>query len=178
MIGRWITNAINWLSVAGGVISAYTILGMTLLVTMDVIMRFAFNAATKFATETSSYLLVVSISLGLAYTLKERAHIKIDIVVSHLPNCIVKWLQVLSSVLALVFTSILFWLNGRNFLTSFTLKTTSRTGMDVIIWPTQLFIPLGLLIISLLLILNIYSETRVALGKTVETTTEKRQEQL
>lgn len=178
MIGRRVNAVVNWLVSGLGRISGYAVLAMTLLITMDVILRFAFNAPTKFATETSEYLLIVAVSMGLAYTLRERAHIRIDFVVSRLPKQAANWLQPITSFLALIFTSVLLWLSWRQFLTSFTLKTTSRTGMDVVLWPTQLFIPLGLLVISLLLILNIYAETRVALGKVEETKPEERQAEL
>jgi hypothetical protein len=47
--------------------------------------------------------------------------------------------------------------------------------MDVVVWPAQLFMPLGLAVISLLLILNIYTGTKVALGKPGKTGQGKRQ---
>lgn len=175
MLGRWLSAAIDWLVSVQGKIAGYAVLGMMLLVTMDIVLRFVFNAATKFATEFTAYLMVVSVSFGLAYTLREKAHIRIDFIISRLPRRVANWLQVITSILALGFTSVLFWLTWHQFSTSFTFQTTSRTGVDVVVWPAQLFIPLGLAVISLLLILNIYTHTKVALGKIKETIQEERQ---
>ncbi len=169
MQDHWVDTALNWLVLASGRISGYTILVMALLMTTDVILRFVFNAATKFATEISAYMLVASVSLGLAYTLRERTHIRIDLITSRLPKRLASWLQVVTSFLALIFTSTLLWLTWGQFAISFTLQTTSTTSIDMLIWPVQVLIPLGLLIISLLLTLNIYVETKVALGRVGET---------
>ena len=173
MLSHRFTTAINWLVSGQGRIAAYAVLVMALMVTIDVILRFVFNAPTKFATEFAAYLLVVSVSFGLAYTLRERAHIRIDFITSRLPRRVRSWVQVITSIMALVFTGLLSWLNWGEFMTSLKLQTTSRTAMDVVIWPAQLFMPLGLLVISLLLILNIYSETKVALGKVEKTDQEE-----
>ena len=168
-IGRAINAIINWLVSAQGKIAGYAVLVMTLMVTMDVILRFVFNAPTNFATEITAYLLVVSVSFGLAYTLKERAHIRIDLIISHLPRRATRWLQVFTSIISAFFTGFLCWLSWSQVAKSFALQTTSRTGLDVVIWPFQLFIPMGLALICLLLLLNIYNETRAALRKAEET---------
>lgn len=129
---------------------------------MDVVLRYAFTP-TKWVHEFSSYLMVVVVFLGLAYALKEDAHIKVDFLVLRLPKFVQNWLKVFNSILFLVFTSMLFYFNLQLFIESFVLNTHSFTAVDVIVWPVQLIMPVGLGIMGMLLIANIYVESKAAL---------------
>lgn len=165
LAGRFFSHAMNRLTLAASDIAGLALLVMTLMVTMDVVLRYGFNAPTKWVNEFSGYLMVVLIFLGLSYALKENAHIRVDFLVVRLPRRIQDWMKVIASTLLLVYTMILFYLNWHFFVESFAFQTTSRTSMDVIVWPAQLFMPLGLAILGLLLICNIYTEAKAALGK-------------
>ncbi len=165
--GRLFSRVINQIALSASGIAGLAVLAMTLIITMDVVLRYAFEP-TKWVQEFSTYLMIVLVFLGLAYTLKENAHIRVDFLIVRLPKRVRNWLRVINSTLLLAFTMILFYLNWRFFATTFALKATSRTSIDVILWPAQLVMPLGLAIMSLLLICNIYTETKAALGKSNE----------
>jgi len=151
-----LSSALDWLVTAGGKISAYAVIVVTLIVTMDVTARFLLGAGTKWAVEFTAYFLVAIVFFGLAYTHREGAHIRIDFLFVRLPRKVQGWLEVVNSVLFLAYALFLGVLGLESVVTSFMRETTSRTGVDVIIWPFQLFMPLGLAIISLLLIRKIY----------------------
>lgn len=165
--GRLFSRVINQIALSASGIAGFAVLAMTFIITMDVVLRYAFEP-TKWAQEFSTYLMIVLVFLGLAYTLKENAHIRVDFLIVKLPKRVRDWLRVINSTLLLAFTIILFYLNWRFFAASFALKATSRTSVDVILWPAQLVMPLGLAIMILLLICNIYTETKAALGKSNE----------
>jgi TRAP-type C4-dicarboxylate transport system permease small subunit len=162
--GRLFGRVINQITLSASAIAGLAVLAMTLIITLDVVMRYAFKP-TKWVEEFSTYLMAGLVFLGLAYTLKENAHIRVDFLMVKLPKRVRDWLGVINSILLLAFTLILFFLNWHFFTTSFALKATSRTSMDVILWPAQLVMPVGLAIMSLLLICNIYTQTKAALGK-------------
>jgi len=165
---RLFSSIVNWLTVRAGDLAGFCALGMTIFITADVFLRFFFNAPTIWANEASSYLLLVMVFMGAAYALKERAHIRIDFVVIRLPRHIQDWLQVYSSIAFLIFTGILCWFTGAIFLETVRFSETSRSLWDPPLAPWQVWLPLGLAIISLLLILNIYNEIRIARGKVKE----------
>lgn len=165
--GRLFSRVINQIALLASAIAGLAVLVMTLIITMDVVLRYAFEP-TKWVQEFSTYLMVVLVFLGLAFTLKENAHIKVDFIIVRLPSRVRDWLRVINLTLLFFFTLILFYLNWRFFAVSFALKATSRTSVDVILWPAQLVMPLGLGIMILLLICNIYTETKAALGKSNE----------
>jgi len=145
--------------IAGGILWV-----MMVLITVDVVLRYAFNAPTKWANEFSRYFMVALVFLALSYAVKENAHIKVDILVAKLPRRIHDWLKVVTSILFLAYAAILFYFNWTFFAQSFALKTTSRTVIDVVLWPAQLLMPVGLAIMSLLLLCMIYTQIKSILG--------------
>jgi len=167
LAGRLFDRAVNGVVLSASVIAGLAVLAMTLIVTMDVVLRYAFTP-TKWVHEFSTYLMVVLVFMGLAYALKEDAHITVDALTARLPRRVQDWMKVINSTLFLVFTILLCYFNWHLFKQSFTSKSTSYTSVDVILWPTQLFMPLGLAIMGLLLICNICAETKTALRKANE----------
>jgi TRAP-type C4-dicarboxylate transport system permease small subunit len=164
-IGIRFRGAVNLLSIGSGKIASYAIFGMTLLVTIDVTMRFLLGHGTKAAVEFSSYLLVLIIFFGLAYTQREGRHITVDALVKRFPGKVQDWFKVISLALFLSYTIILCWLTWSFFLASYKYKTTSLSALDVQVWPYQLFMPLGLALISLLLVYDIYNKIRSLIRK-------------
>jgi TRAP-type C4-dicarboxylate transport system permease small subunit len=142
---------------------------MTLIVTGDIIARWLFGSPTPWAMESATYLLVIATPLALAYTLKVGGHIRVPILVNRLPKIVQHWLRVITSILGLSYCAILTQLTWKQALISIKFQTTSGTAIDVTLWPFQMVIPIGLSIISLMLVLNIYNETRVAIHKLRET---------
>ena len=166
LIGSWYSLAIHRLTLITGLIAGFSLLAMTLMVTMDVTLRYGFNAPTKWANEFSAYLAVLVIFLGISYVLRENAHIRVDVVVRKLPRRAQDWIRVITSVILLGYIIILFHLTWDVLVVNFAINKTSFTVMDVPIWPIQAFIPLGLAIMGLLLIQHIFVEAKVALRKT------------
>ena len=166
LIGFWYSLAIHRLTFITGLIAGFSLLAMTLMVTMDVTLRYGFNAPTKWANEFSAYLAVLVIFLGISYVLRENAHIRVDVVVRKLPRRAQDWIRVITSVILLGYIIILFHLTWDVLVMNFAINKSSFTAMDVPIWPIQAFIPLGLAIMGLLLIQHIFVEAKVALRKT------------
>ena len=67
--------------------------GMTLMVTYDVIMRYAFNRPTRWADEAAMYSMVWMGLLSAAFGVRERAHIRLEFVVSRLPAKWQRWVD-------------------------------------------------------------------------------------
>ncbi|GAB5467918.1 MAG: TRAP transporter small permease [Rhodospirillales bacterium] len=54
-------------------------------VLMQVVMRFVFHSATAWAEETAVYGMIFAVYLGATMAVRERAHIRITLLVGHLP---------------------------------------------------------------------------------------------
>jgi TRAP-type mannitol/chloroaromatic compound transport system permease small subunit len=62
-----------------GRISAWLILGMVLLISHNVIMRYVFNENSVALQELEWHLFAASFLLGAAYTLKHNQHVRVDL---------------------------------------------------------------------------------------------------
>ncbi len=167
-LGRSYQSAVKRLTLSAAYIAGFGVIYMTIGITMDVFLRFFFNTPTIWVDELSNYTLLMMSFLGLAWALSEKSHIRIDIVVNRLPRIVQDWLRVISSVAFLIFTGLLFYFTFEFFWRTLIRGTTSRTLWDIPLAPWQAFIPLGLLIIVLLLLVNLYNEVKIARQKVKE----------
>jgi len=79
-----IENIINKFSNIIGTIAAILLLGLLLNVFYDVIMRYLFNDVSIGMQELEWHLYATVFLLGISYTLKENAHVRVDIIYERL----------------------------------------------------------------------------------------------
>lgn len=158
----------NGMTLVTGEMAGLAVCLLAFFIGVDIFLRYVFGAPTIWINEAAGYTLLVITFLGLAYTLRENAHIKVSVVVSRLPSQVQDWMKVISSAASLIVISILFKLTWDLFVISLEKGTTSATMWDVPLAPWQVFIPFGLTVIGLLLICNLYTEIRIAVRKSKE----------
>lgn len=97
---RWV-EAISQraMSVAG-----WCYLGITVLITFDILARRLLGFSTEATTDVTGYLMAMGMSWALAGTLLERGHVRIDVLVQKMPLALRIWLH-LASLLALLVAS-------------------------------------------------------------------------
>ena len=83
---------------------------MTLLVFVEVIMRFVFNTGIMWAQELTLHLSAWMVLFGTAYGIKVGSHIGVDAVVKALPNKIHRAVSVFAVLLSLIYCG--FFLKG------------------------------------------------------------------
>jgi TRAP-type C4-dicarboxylate transport system permease small subunit len=132
---------------------------MTLMVTITAIMR-KVGLSTAFAHEISGYCLVAIIFLGTAYTLRVGRHIEISAVTGRLKPRVRQWLRVATSTFGLAFIGWLFWFTLRFALRSYDFGSVSMTELRVLLWPLQMLLPVGLVLLGLAVILEIVKTIR------------------
>jgi len=67
-------------------IGALALAIMSIAITYEVIFRYFFNSPTIWSSEVSRYCSVYILFMGLSYTLREKAHINIEIVTKYIPT--------------------------------------------------------------------------------------------
>ena len=92
-------------AVVGGVFTGL----MTVIVGYAVVGRYVFSRPIGWSEEISMYLMVWAVFLGAAYTLKEDAHIGVDILISRLTPGIRNIFLLFHYLVGIVFFSILFY---------------------------------------------------------------------
>ncbi len=103
-VGHFIENVI--IDKISGKLAAYLVFLTLVLVLSEVFARYFFNRPLQLADEFGGYLLVAITMVGLAYTLREKGHVRVEMVVDRVSAKIRKWIRVVSLSLATLFTPI------------------------------------------------------------------------
>jgi len=90
-------------NVVSGHIPAWTVFLLMVMVLVEVLTRYVFNAPLSIADEYGGYMLVAIVFVGLGYTWKERGHVSVEIVSNILPPRIKLWVRLLTLILATAF---------------------------------------------------------------------------
>ena len=165
-----IFRVIESISNTGGYLSAFLVLVLMMLIIYEVFMRYVIGRAPGWANEISGYMLVGMAFLGLAYTWKEKGHIRVEALVSRLPVGVSKWLRLATLILAIAFV-ILAAKESYSFLQDiYARQIYSVTQLRIfLLWPV---IPLaiGFSFLSLQLIVEITKAVKVIRSKGKEAT--------
>lgn len=87
------SDAVSTLVVRAG---GYAMLAAAILVSVDVVLRKAFNITFRGAAELSTYAYAISASWAYSYTLFRRSHIRVDVIYRLLPAPLQAALDVLA----------------------------------------------------------------------------------
>ena len=82
------------LSWAAALLAGIATLVIAVLISSDVLLRYFFNAPLLFVDEIASFLQVLVIFGGPAYTFQCGGHVRVDLVTTHLPPALRAWLRV------------------------------------------------------------------------------------
>lgn len=129
---------------------------MMILVVAEVFMRYLIHRPLLIADEFSAYLLVVLSYLGLAYTWKQGGHVRITILVTHLPSRWASWIRLIGLVLTFIFLVGLSQAGYRMILYALKMDLRSETFYTFpLFWP-QLAIFAGFALLTLQVLVEIF----------------------
>ena len=74
---EWYDRAVLMISRAAAVIAGLFILATAFIVVYEIVMRGIFNSPTEWVLEISTYLIIGAGFLGMAVTLRHKAHISV-----------------------------------------------------------------------------------------------------
>jgi TRAP-type C4-dicarboxylate transport system permease small subunit len=96
-----VDRALRWVADRGLTVAGLCYLLITALICFDIVARRLLGFSTEATTELTGYLMAVGMSFGLAGTLYERGHVRIDVLVQRTPLAARAWLH-LAALLALL----------------------------------------------------------------------------
>lgn len=102
-------KALEWVSGKAMTVAGWCYLAITLLICFDIGARRLLGFSTEATTEVTGYLMAIGMSWGLAGTLFERGHVRIDVLVQKLPLKVRVWLHLASLFALLVATGFFAW---------------------------------------------------------------------
>jgi TRAP-type C4-dicarboxylate transport system permease small subunit len=138
-----ISRCVSALNGWGREVANWGLLFMTGLVTADVILRRVFNAPIIFADEVAGYLLVLVTMMGVGYTLQEDGHIQVNMLYDQLPARKKAFMKVGLCGIGIFYTGVLLVLTTQLTWESYQAKTFAPTPSQILLFPFQIFIPIG-----------------------------------
>ena len=151
------------LSRGAALLSGISTLVIALLISADVLLRYFFNSPLLFVDEVASFLLVLVIFGGLAYTFLGGGHVRVDLITTHLRPALRAWLRAGGLVVGIAFLLLVSWTTLQSALTAFRYGRVS-TVMLYPLWVPMLVIPVGLLLMSAVMLGALRRQLRAALG--------------
>ena len=90
--------------ILSGYLQAGIIFFLMVMLLAEVLTRYILRSPLSIADEMGGYLLVAITFMGLAYTWKEKGHVRVSLLISRLPDKFGRQLRFITLILATVFT--------------------------------------------------------------------------
>lgn len=148
----------SWLAA----VSSWALLAMTLIVTYQVIARYLLSSPTVWAWDITVQLMLMMLMLGMAQAYQEGAHVRVDILTSHLGERHRAILDIMIAPLFFFVTLVLVWTSWNYFYSSFESMQRASTAFGSYLFPVKFTLPLGGALLLLQGIVKLIYDLRVA----------------
>ncbi len=152
---RKFVRFVDRLSLVGAYLSGLFVVATVGLIVLEIILRSVFDTSTHVSSEYSGYFMVAIVFLGLGYTLRDNAHIRVGMLVSRLSGKPERFLFVLVSVIAFSICTFALYYSVLMVYSSYTLGIRADTVSETPIYIPQLVIPISLFIFDLQIIAQV-----------------------
>ena len=163
-ISKTLAKGVKLMNSAAKYVCVGLLFFMMALGTVDVLSRYLFNRPILGTLEIFEILLPAIVLLGLGYTQENRAHVRMEILVSHLSSRTQTFLNLLTNACAL-FISILILSRGWMLTIRYWHMGRTIPTIEVPMFLPQLLVPLGALILSLVLIVQMLQDITELSGR-------------
>ena len=145
-----------------GALAAVGLGGIMLIVASDVALRYGLGRPWPWAYDVVSiYLTVAVFYLALSRTLREHAHINVDLARSHMSVRLKHAFDLLTCIVSAAFFTVLAWLTLRLTLSQFADEDVISSYMDWPTWLSTVFVPIGTILTVLRLTLSAIGHVHV-----------------
>jgi TRAP-type mannitol/chloroaromatic compound transport system permease small subunit len=132
-----------------GRILSYFVAVMTVLIVIEVVMRYFFNAPTSWNNDLTQMIFGTYAVLAGGFVLMRGGHVNVDILSSHFSPKVQAIIAIVTSPLFFFFCGMLLVYGGSFAWESLSAWETTRSAWDPPAWPVKLMIPLGAILLLL-----------------------------
>lgn len=143
-----------------GLVSAFIIMCMMFITSIDVIMRYVFNSPLAGGFELQEFLLVGVVFLSQAYVQSAKGHFSLDLLTTRLPSGVQTALLVLGRIICLVIFALITWQSGVRAWIAWTTGQTREGLISFPLWPAKFVLPIGMGLLCLRFISDIAADFR------------------
>jgi TRAP-type C4-dicarboxylate transport system permease small subunit len=144
-------------------LAGFATLAIVLLISYDVTMRYFFNEPQVFVDEVASFLEVLVIFGGAAYTFRAGGHVRVDLVTGWLRPTARAWLRLVTLLIGVAFLAIVIWVTGQSAMTAWRYGRVSAV-MLYPFWFPMAFVPAGLALMGLAMVVTLGRQVKALLG--------------
>ena len=137
----FIDSATRYWAIAAG----WVLMFLTLYISADVIMRKVFQKSIQGSDEVGGYSLAILCAFGFSWTLKNRAHIRLNLVLKKLPATVQVFINFLAYFILAGFAYALLWRGASMVIESAQLSATAPTPLL-----TPLILPQGIWLLGII----------------------------
>ena len=112
--GISLLRAYDFLSDGCAQLAAWLLLGMTLIITYEVIVRYCFNRPTIWTVDFTDYIMLYTTFFASAWLLKHEGHVRLTLVAEHLSPRSQKVLEVITSFISALVCAFIIWYGVRD----------------------------------------------------------------
>jgi len=161
-----LSRAIDALNERVGQLVYWLILAAVVVSAGNATVRYLFDMSSNGWLELQWYLFSAVFLLAAGYTLLHNEHVRIDVVISHLPPRVRAWIDLLGSLFFLLpMATIILALSWPMFIESIVRNEFSADAGGLLRWPVKLLIPLGFLLLVLQGVSEIIKRAAFLLGR-------------
>lgn len=143
------------LTLLGGIV----IFLLVFLATANVLGRWIFSTPVDGYIDWVEQAMAFFAFLGIAYTMREGGHIRMDILVGHIHGRFLWFVELLATLLILGTTLVLIYGSYLHFYRAYNIGDSSL-DINLPTWPAKLVVPVALSILALRLCLQVWGYTR------------------
>lgn len=159
---RGLERVLDTVFLGTGYLAGALFMGLAFFITYDVLARkwgdIVGLPTTRVTDEVSGYILVLAATWGFAYTLREDAHVRIDVLLPYMP----RWMRAIVDFLALVvigiFACLFSWRIWILVADSWDTGIKSSTYLLTPLWVPQVILGVGFSLLALATVLMVVSK--------------------
>jgi C4-dicarboxylate transporter DctQ subunit len=144
----WLREALH--RIEEGLI-ALILAAMTILTFVQVVLRYGFNSGFIWQLEANTYLFSWLVMIGIAYCVRVRAHIGVDVFVRLLPTPARRAVGVFVLLLALLYTCLMLY-GAFDYIQRLYIIDVEAEDIPIATWKLSLCLPLGFVVLFIRLI--------------------------
>ena len=150
-------QAMNWMKVedfllrlrlALVAISGLALIGMVIMITLDVFLRFVFNAPLPATLEMSQLFEPHVVFLPMAFALATGSHVRVSLFTQHFRGRVKKYVEIFDFAIATIFFACFTYWGWLHFWASFQINEIMLASIKLYWWTGKLAMPLGLILIA------------------------------
>ncbi len=148
-LGRSLDKGIAYLGYGGIAMGLASLLIMMSMIFLNVVLRYLFKSPLVFVVEYAGYLYLVLVFMGLAYSMRADAHVKVELITRLLPRPVRAALEVIYPLVAIGVAILYLYYAWGLFAESLHEGARARTMVMTPLWIPQMFLWIGLIMFIL-----------------------------